>query len=281
MDQRDVHDDGLTPGVDSTRGILFPARLPTMHRLPPADDIAWMVRWFWIPQWHLAPGRISRQTLLPYPASNLVVEAGDAESYGAGVGIAGPTTRQSHRDLTGSGWAVGALLRPAAAPLIPHDLGAIRDAYLPFEAPELALGVSAAMAGSDEESRTERAAAVFTDWLAQRDITLTEDGRRANAMADMIETDSEIIGVNDIAERMNLSPRTIQRLTRRYVGLTPNIMIRRRRLQEAAETLRTDPSVTIADVAAALGYTDHAHLATEFRDIVGFTPSGYRTETGH
>ena len=38
------------------------------------DDLAALVRWFWIPVWRLAPGRTSRQNLLPFPASNLVVQ---------------------------------------------------------------------------------------------------------------------------------------------------------------------------------------------------------------
>jgi len=55
-------------------------------------------------------------------------------------------------------------------------------------------------------------------------------------------------------------------------------MIRRRRLQEAAERLRTDPGTGLATLAADLGYTDHSHLANEFRSVLGFTPTSYRRE---
>jgi AraC-like DNA-binding protein len=53
-------------------------------------------------------------------------------------------------------------------------------------------------------------------------------------------------------------------------------MIRRYRLQEAAQRLREDPSLTISQVAAELGYADHAHLSADFRNVLGFTPSSYR-----
>lgn len=53
-------------------------------------------------------------------------------------------------------------------------------------------------------------------------------------------------------------------------------MIRRYRLQEAAQRLRDDPAVTIAQVAADLGYADHAHLTTDFRTVLGLTPNRYR-----
>src|SRR5690606_40376177 len=59
---------------------------PTFHRVPAADAVAHLVRWFWIPRWQLAPGRTSRQEVLTFPASNLTVEPD-------GVGISGPTTR--------------------------------------------------------------------------------------------------------------------------------------------------------------------------------------------
>ncbi|MFT8396593.1 helix-turn-helix domain-containing protein [Propionibacterium sp.] len=80
------------------RGVLYPARLPSLHREPAPREVSELVHWFWIPRWDLAPGRISRQELLPFPASNPVVQVG-------GVSLAGPTTGVSHRDLRGRGWA--------------------------------------------------------------------------------------------------------------------------------------------------------------------------------
>jgi AraC-like DNA-binding protein len=55
-------------------------------------------------------------------------------------------------------------------------------------------------------------------------------------------------------------------------------MIRRRRVQEAAERLREDPSVTVSTIALELGYADQAHFATDFKAVVGVTPSEYRAE---
>lgn len=63
------------------------------------------------------------------------------------------------------------------------------------------------------------------------------------------------------------------------MGLPPAAMIRRRRLQEAVDTVRSEPGVDLARLAADLGYADHAHLSREFRRVLGFTPSGYRNES--
>jgi AraC-like DNA-binding protein len=258
----------------ATRGVLYPARLPTFHRLPPPPTVEHLVRWFWIPEWDLVPGRVSRQAIVSYPASNLVVEPGL-------VGLAGPTTRASHRDLSGTGWSVGALLRPAAVPAFTDDPTTLRDRYVRLDLPDLHRDVAAAMTAGPEarrggEARRSAAVDAFAGWLVQRVPEVDEDALLANALADTVESDPTLSRLEDLAARLAVSARTVQRLARRHVGVTPVAMIRRRRLQLAAERVRTDPEVDLSALAAELGYADHAHLTNDFRTVLGFTPSGYR-----
>lgn len=265
-DSRHVPD----PGVPSPRGVLYPARLPTFDRLPAPDAVAQLVRWFWIPEWQIQPGRSSRQHLIAFPAYNLVVEPRT-------VGLAGATTRSSYRDLTGTGWAVGALLRPAAVPHFAADPAALRDAYQPVDFPVLHERVCNAMLGpGDRQTRHRHAVDAFAAWLAGTVPPPNREALLANAMVEAIDSDPAIRTVEDAAVRLRLSTRSLQRLASRYVGLPPSTMIRRRRLQEAAERLRTDPGTTLAAIAADLGYSDHAHLANEFRSVLGLTLSTYR-----
>jgi AraC-like DNA-binding protein len=258
------------PGAPSPRGVLYPARLPTFERLSAPDAVAHLVRWFWIPEWQIQPGRSSRQHLIAFPACNLVVEPG-------AVGLAGPTTGSSYRDLTGTGWAVGALLRPAAVPHFAADPAALRDTYQPVDLPVLHERVCGAMTGpGDRQTRHHRAVDAYAAWLAGAVPPPNREALLANAMADAIDSDPAIRTVEDAAVRLHLSARSLQRLAGRYVGLPPSTMIRRRRLQEAAERLRTDRGTTLAAVAADLGYSDHAHLANEFRSVLGLTLGAYR-----
>lgn len=260
--------------VSSDRGILYPAGLPQFHRIAPPSAVAPLVRWFWIPEWQLPPGRVSRQYLIAFPACNLVVEPEI-------VGLAGPTTRASHRDLRGTSWAVGALLRPAAVPAFTDDPCALRDRYEARDLPDLHRTVNAAMtAAGDAATRREGAVAAYADWLTTHTPIPDHEGRLANAMADLIDTDPAVRSVADAARALHVSVRTLQRLADKYVGLSPSAMIRRRRLQKAAEQLRSDPDTDIAAVATRFGYSDHAHLANDFRKVLGLTPSGYRRGAG-
>nr|WP_240897673.1 helix-turn-helix domain-containing protein [Kineococcus vitellinus] len=265
--------------------------MPTFTRLPPPPAVAELVRWFWVPQWDLDPGRTSRQHVVAYPACNLVVEPGDGTPFAA---LAGPTTRRSHRDITGRGWAVGALLRPAAVPALTDDPGALRDAYVRVDAPDLVAAVSAAMsttatgttaAGTTAAGTAQvpaegvrRAVEEFARWLAARVPEVPAEARLANAVADLLDGDPSVLRLEDAASRLGISVRTLQRLARRHVGLPPAAMVRRRRLQEAAERLRTDPGTDLAALAAELGYADHAHLTRDFRAVLGTAPSEYRRE---
>lgn len=258
----------------STRGILYPARLPRFTRLPPPESARDLVRWIWVPEWDLEPGRVSRQHVVAHPASNLVVQSRD----GGFVGLAGPTTRRSHQDLSGRGWAVGALLQPAALGALSEDPSTLLDAYPRLEAPALLAAVGAAMDATAPD-RLERAAAVLAQWLVKRVGDVDAEALAANELVAVVESDPEVLRLEDLAERLHRSPRTLQRTARRYVGLSPAAMIRRRRLQEAAERVRTDREVDLAVVAAELGYADHAHLCRDFRTVLGLAPSEYRRDT--
>lgn len=259
------------PPEASPKGVLYPARLPTFDRLPPPDEVAHLVRWFWIPEWRLEPGRSSRQHLIAFPACNLVVEP-------EAVGLAGPTTGSSFRDLTGTGWAVGALLWPAAVPRFAADPAAVRDTYQWLDLPELHDRVVRAMTGPGGRAARHRlAVAAFAAWLAAEVPAPNREALLANAMADVIDSDPTVRTVEDAAARLHVSVRSLQRLAGRYVGLPPLTMIRRRRLQEAAERLRTNPETTFAEVASELGFSDHAHFANEFRSVFGYTLSTYRS----
>jgi len=52
-------------------------------------------------------------------------------------------------------------------------------------------------------------------------------------------------------------------------------VIRRYRLLDAAEAVRTGDPVPWAGLAAALGYADQAHLIRDFRAATGQTPAAY------
>jgi AraC-like DNA-binding protein len=87
--------------------------------------------------------------------------------------------------------------------------------------------------------------------------------------------DPGLVRVDDLAGRVGLSVRALQRLFARYVGLSPGWIIRRRRLQEVALRALGDEPVDWSSLALQLGYYDQAHLVREFTAAVGEPPARY------
>lgn len=254
--------------TDDKRGVLFPSRLPSFHRLQPSSDLEQLIRWIWIPRWDLAPGHVEHQLLLPFPASNLVIEAGRLELFG-------PASSASHRELRGSGWAVGVLLRPAALAALHPCPSRLRDAQTCVEAPALTHAVGQAMNQADPQAGRESAAQLVQDWAQATLGQVDEQGLLANRMEDLIAGDRELVRVEQLAQRLTMSARGVQRLAQRYVGLTPLAMIRRYRLQEGAKRLRLEPGLGLARLAGEPGYSDQAHFSRDFRVALGMTPTDY------
>jgi AraC-like DNA-binding protein len=61
----------------------------------------------------------------------------------------------------------------------------------------------------------------------------------------------------------------------RHVGVGPKWIVRRSRVQDAAERVARGERIDWAATAQELGYHDQAHLIRDFRAQVGFTPAAY------
>lgn len=254
--------------IDDDRGVLHPERLPAFERIPAAAALSDRVQWFWVPQWDLADGVSLDQEVISYPAANLVVEDGALKLYGV-------TTRATVRRLEGHGWAVGALLRPAAFGTLaerPEDLlDGVRDLA---DQQEVVAAVTAAM--SAPVGDPGRAAQILGEWLAARVPPAQGPAADANRLLELLLTRSDLLLLDQAAAELGWSVRSIQRIARRWLGVAPAAVIRRRRLQEAAQRVRTEPDLDLAEIAADLGYSDHAHLSRDFAAILGVGPRDYR-----
>jgi AraC-like DNA-binding protein len=81
--------------------------------------------------------------------------------------------------------------------------------------------------------------------------------------------------VSEVADRVGLLPRTLRRRFTAQVGLTPKRFARIQRLKRVARDLDGQAEVDWATVAFRHGYADQPHLAGEFRELAGVTPTGY------
>ena len=79
-------------------------------------------------------------------------------------------------------------------------------------------------------------------------------------------------GVDALADDVGLSRRQLERRVRAVCGETPGEVIRRLRLERAAQYLKAE-SGTVAEIAFSVGYQSPSHFSTAYRRHFGTSPS--------
>jgi methylphosphotriester-DNA--protein-cysteine methyltransferase len=119
---------------------------------------------------------------------------------------------------------------------------------------------------------------ILRRWLLPIVDGLDDTGRLVNEACRIAEQEASVVRAVDLAARVHVSPRTLERVVRRTVGMTPKWLIECRRLQEAATRLYSEPGTDLSDLAVELGYADHAHFSRQYKRILGETPEDTRRE---
>ena len=87
---------------------------------------------------------------------------------------------------------------------------------------------------------------------------------------------SEKISLDQIAENMYLSPFYISKIFKAETGETPIHSLIEIRMEKARELLLEEPSLSIQEVSARVGYEDAYHFSKLFKKKFGVAPSGMR-----
>lgn len=238
----------------------------SIERFELGTRLSELVRHVWIVRWQVPAGEISRQRVLTYPAFNLVV-------MGRSAALFGPNPKVEVRELSGQGWAVGLLLRPAAGPLL---TSVEPRALVGGSAPVLDAPVDEIVAAMGAASSTSSWTHLLERWLGPVAARVDEHGRLANRVCQRVEDDRDIVRVAELGRRVRLSSRSVERLIRRYLGVTPKWLIECRRLQEAATTLFAHPDTSLTQLAIALHYVDYAHFFRRYKEVLGESPDETR-----
>ncbi|GAA1795370.1 helix-turn-helix domain-containing protein [Nocardioides hankookensis] len=244
---------------------------PPIHRYAPRPELTDVVRRYWMPVWSLPDGASSVQRVLQYPVCLVVV----AEDYAL---LVGPTSGLSTQELSGSGWALGTMLQPAAGiALLGEPVGNLTDRAVPLGDTALEERIREAVDDRPDDPDRRALAVTAVEESLVRLLPVDEEGLLVNAIVEYVEGDPEVHRVGQVCDKFAITERTLQRLTARRIGLSPKWLIQRRRLHEAAERLRGSDR-DLARIAADLGYADQAHFGRDFRTVTGLTPGEFATE---
>jgi AraC-like DNA-binding protein len=238
---------------------------------PPAD-LRDVIEAFWTGRWELRGESPHVTELLSDPCVHFSFESGDSTPGGRVVGV---WTRLWRRKLTGNGCVRGVKLRAGALRAfvdVPAFRFANRIVPLGEVCGERGLALERTILGTDDD---DEAFGALEAWLRAERREPPPELELAVAVARRIAQEGSIRSVEELSRATGLGPRALQRLFRDHVGASPKWVIRRHRLQEVALRLERGDPVTLAALAADLGYTDQAHLARDFKSAVGKPPSDF------
>jgi len=82
--------------------------------------------------------------------------------------------------------------------------------------------------------------------------------------------------VPELASIAGVSHVQLERLCRRTLGLSPQQLLQRLRLEHAVHLI-TSTEATIGVIASACGFYDQSSFTRQFRSVLGLTPGAYRS----
>jgi AraC-like DNA-binding protein len=262
--------------IEKPRGVLNRKAGEKKFRLSlhaPAPDLEFYVEHYWIVRWDVRGEEPYLSETLPHPCVHLVIQQDQSR-------IVGVTTGKFSVLLEGKGRVFGVKFKPGAFyPFVKAPVARFTDTSLDLRD---TFGIDgtrfeeAILQHEDDGAMVALAEQFIRERLPERD----ENVALINRIVDRIIADRTITKVDDIVSRLNINKRTLQRLFRLYVGVSPKWVIRRYRLHEAAEQMADGDVLDWSKMAVDLGYFDQAHFIKDFKAIVGSAPAEYAKTIG-
>ncbi|MCF4099130.1 helix-turn-helix domain-containing protein [Maritalea mediterranea] len=237
-----------------------------LTRIAPSAAAGRWVENYWVIEWDRGDKPVFQQENLPHPSAHLVLDPQ------AGSGLFGVQTKRFFYDLSGKGRVIGAKFRPGyLLPLWGQAVSTLTDTsetdLTPLDIDLVALETSFVALDPPSEM-----AEILDQHLAALEAPADQKAELANQLVHMVEADSELTRVSELAAQSGLNARQLQRLFAHYIGVSPKWVIDRYRMIEAVEAINQGEERSLTELAHRLGYFDQAHFTKTFSALIGRTP---------
>ncbi len=243
-----------------------------LSRFMPSEDLAFFIEHFWIVEWDLGEGTF-QQDILAYPSVHLAFEKNNTKIYGV-------VTSKFSRTIKGQGKVLGIRFRPGGFyPFMKSSIASFSDEMIAVDKVfdvELQSLENYILTPDDKGQMVKRAECFIRSFRPREE---DECVQLINQIIDAVIDNKSLIEVEQLAERFEISKRTLQRVFKRYVGVSPKWVIKRYRLHEVVGELAENGETDLAELSQDLGYVDQSHFINDFKSIVGEPPAEYANRT--
>lgn len=258
------------------------SRVPRMRYWRPARDLAPLISGYHLYAIAPPPGQRQRDVFQPaWPCLRFTFgeetrwqvrqPAGSWHSVGRRA-LFGPSSRITWSEA-GAGVTIGIGFRPGGWAHFSRALAADwadrvdePDHIFTFDISSLA----DSLAGLSEDDDVPK---VF-DRVLHASLGLGDRPAETVAAVEAALLDSELASVADLAARVGVSLRTLERLCMRAFGFAPKLLMRRSRFLRSLHALAEAP-VGARATAIDPGYTDYSHFVRDAQDFLGMSPQAF------
>lgn len=238
----------------------------------PGGPLAAFVKFMWSMEPRVGGGPAGAHRVVPTGCVCLLFRHGQPSQEPLGH-VAGQETSFTDWELDESVGPVAVVLRPeAGAAVLGLPANELRGCRVDVER---VFGAAGARVGRqlveapDPAARFRLLERFLVDRLAAADPVIDP---RLHAFVRQVTASGGRLPVAQLASRLDLSSRQLERRVGAAVGMTPKEFCRIVRYQRVLVLKQQDPSLTLTQLAYRAGYADQAHFNREFSRITGYAP---------
>ena len=119
---------------------------------------------------------------------------------------------------------------------------------------------------------TEMKIGLLSDFVLQQVQTVQYDNQKAKFASSLLQRG---LSLAEVQAQMNVSERTLERIIKQNVGMSPKLFSRIMRFQTSLELLKTTDLDTFTALTYEQDYFDQSHFIREFKAFTGNNPTQF------
>ncbi|ERJ58728.1 AraC family transcriptional regulator [Sphingobacterium paucimobilis] len=245
------------------------------QEFPPIKALQEYIQYFWVLEDYTTSSSQTFFRVIPDGVPALIYQEGPSLFYDKcglvlpELYIYGQSSRHIENSIGGSFRIIGAYLQPTALKTIFNmDAFEFNNQNIPL----------ADIVSDNILERLMNASAiaekigVISDFFQKRIQSGKINHKKANYACDLFQKG---ISLKDTQTEMGLSERSLERLIKQYVGMSPKMFSRIIRFQSGLNILRKSDLHNLTTLAYEKNYFDQSHYIREFKEFTGTTPKNF------
>lgn len=259
----------------------LPASTANMEyqQIPPAEKLQKYIRGFWILEGHSSevspktfkiiadgcPGMIFQENAYSFSDSN--------NHFMPHLLLHGLTTNHSEKKVKGNFRNISIHFKPSALKSVfGIDANELTNNYVDFNLLYGSSLTTQLLSVASTEKRVELLSSFLTESLNRN---RQRENQKIHHALDLLLQQKAGTSLQKIQSELNISERTLERIFKQHVGISPKLFARIARFQHSLSNMRNKAYLKLTDIAYNNNYTDQSHYIREFKEFSGVNPNQY------